>query len=121
MEYSAVIQPPITFCSFIQRGTDSSTVTPQITLVFPHSTRVEPVACGAMWFWKRMGRSCEGERPSARMAEMMGIGSVGFILARRDVKAALRQDNTYPSPKAEHLGYRRNRPGGGPPIFASIF
>ena len=44
MEYSAVIQPPTTFCSFIQRGTDSSTVTPQITRVLPHSIKVEPVA-----------------------------------------------------------------------------
>ena len=50
MEYSAVSQPPATFCSFIQRGTDSSTVTPQMTRVLPHSMSVEPVACGAMWF-----------------------------------------------------------------------
>src|SRR5204862_16463 len=42
MEYSAVIQPPVTFCSFIQRGTVSSTVMPQITRVFPNSTSVEP-------------------------------------------------------------------------------
>ena len=44
MEYSAVIQPPVTPCSFIQRGTVSSTVTPQMTRVLPHSISVEPVA-----------------------------------------------------------------------------
>jgi hypothetical protein len=48
MEYSAVIQPPETFCSFIHLGTASSTVTPQMTRVLPHSINVEPVACGAM-------------------------------------------------------------------------
>ena len=41
---AAVIHPPATFCSFIQRGTVSSTVTPQITRVRPHSISVEPVA-----------------------------------------------------------------------------
>lgn len=45
-----MIQPPGTFCSFIQRGTTSSTVTPQITRVLPHSISVDPVAYGAMWF-----------------------------------------------------------------------
>lgn len=44
MEYSAVIQPPGTFCSFIQRGTVSSTVTPQITRVLPQAISVEPAA-----------------------------------------------------------------------------
>jgi hypothetical protein len=44
IEYSAVIQPPLTFCSFIHFGTISSTVTPQITRVLPHSMSVEPVA-----------------------------------------------------------------------------
>jgi hypothetical protein len=43
-----VIQPPSTFCSFIQRGTVSSMVTPQMTRVLPHSTSVEPAAYGAM-------------------------------------------------------------------------
>ena len=33
IEYSAVSQPPVTACSFIQRGTASSIVTPQITRV----------------------------------------------------------------------------------------
>ena len=50
IEYSAVIQPPLTFWSFIHRGTDSSIVTPQITRVCPHSINVDPVACGAMSF-----------------------------------------------------------------------
>jgi hypothetical protein len=40
----------MTPCSFIQRGTLSSTVTPQITRVLPHSISVEPVAWGAMPF-----------------------------------------------------------------------
>src|SRR2546428_7503862 len=66
MEYSAVIQPPGTPCSFIQRGTISSTVTPQITRVLPHSTSVDPVAYGAMPFWKRTGLSSSSLRPSAR-------------------------------------------------------
>ena len=44
MEYYAVIQPPATPCSFIQRGTDSSIVTPQMTRVLPHSMSVEPAA-----------------------------------------------------------------------------
>jgi hypothetical protein len=35
MEYSAVIQPPGTCCSFIQRGTTSSMVTAQMTRVLP--------------------------------------------------------------------------------------
>src|SRR5258708_2705642 len=68
MEYSAVIQPPVTSCSFIQRGTDSSTVTPQITRVLPHSTSVEPVAYGAMPLMNRRGQSCSGIRPSPRTA-----------------------------------------------------
>src|SRR5947208_1376089 len=66
MEYSAVIHPPMTFCSFIQRGTFSSTVTPQITRVLPHSIKVEPVAYGAMPFRKRSGRNWFTARPSAR-------------------------------------------------------
>src|SRR5579859_993274 len=37
-----------------------------MTRVLPHSTSVEPVAFGAMWFWKRMGRSWFAARPSAR-------------------------------------------------------
>jgi hypothetical protein len=35
---------------FIQRGTDSSMVTPQMTRVLPPSMSVEPVAWGAMPF-----------------------------------------------------------------------
>src|SRR5208283_3137339 len=66
MEYSAVIQPPATFCSFIQRGTVSSTVTPQITRVLPHSIKVDPVAYGATPFWNRIGRNWSGFRPSGR-------------------------------------------------------
>ena len=47
IEYSAVSQPPVTPCSFIQRGTISSTITPQITRVLPIATRTDPVALGA--------------------------------------------------------------------------
>src|ERR1700691_2781819 len=75
MEYSAVIQPPRTFCSFIQRGTDSSTVTPQITRVLPHSINVEPVAYGAMLFTKCSGRIWFGRRPSARTEMVVGVGA----------------------------------------------
>jgi hypothetical protein len=38
IEYSPVSQPPITPCSFIQRGTFSSIITPQMTRVFPIET-----------------------------------------------------------------------------------
>src|SRR5438034_11842003 len=76
MEYSAVIHPPTTFCSFIQRGTASSTVTPQMTRVWPHSMSVEPLALGAMWFTNRMGRSASGERPSGRRRGAM-VGLAG--------------------------------------------
>src|SRR5262249_37250299 len=70
MEYSAVIQPPLMFCSFIQRGTVSSTVTPQITRVLPHSMSVEPVACGAMWFRNRIERNWFAPRASGRRLSM---------------------------------------------------
>ena len=50
IEYSAVIHPPGTFCSFIHRGTASSTLTAQMTRVWPQATSVEPAALGAMWF-----------------------------------------------------------------------
>src|ERR1039457_5809556 len=75
MEYSAVIQPPVTLCSFIQRGTFSSIIMPQITRVLPHSMSVEPVACGAMLSWNRSGRNWFGCRPSARKAGAAGVGS----------------------------------------------
>ena len=44
MEYSAVIHPPVTFWSFIQRGTFSSTVTAQITCVRPQVASTDPAA-----------------------------------------------------------------------------
>ena len=47
MEYSALIQPPSTFCSRIQPGTFFSIVAAHITLVLPNDTSTEPVACGA--------------------------------------------------------------------------
>ncbi len=57
IEYSAVIQPPVTPCSFIQRGTEFSTEAAQITRVFPAAISTDPAACGAMPGWKVKGRS----------------------------------------------------------------
>src|SRR5436190_14312816 len=66
MEYSAVSQPPVTPCSFIQRGTVSSIVTEQITRVLPMVTKTEPLACGATFNSKLIGRISSGIRPSFR-------------------------------------------------------
>src|SRR4029077_14995928 len=66
MEYSAVSQPPVTLCSFIQRGTASSIITPQITRVLPIETSTEPLACGAMPKSNATGRSRSLPRPSIR-------------------------------------------------------
>ena len=66
MEYSDVSQPPVTFCSFIQRGTVSSIITPQITRVLPIPTSTEPLACGAMFNSKLIGRTWSDARPSER-------------------------------------------------------
>src|SRR5207248_2089696 len=66
IEYSAVSQPPVTPCSFIQRGTASSTVTAQITRVLPIETSTEPLACGATFNSKLSGRLSSGPRPSFR-------------------------------------------------------
>src|SRR6266487_1790235 len=69
MEYSAVSQPPVTPCSFIQRGTPSSIMTAQITHVFPRATSTEPLACGATFNSKLIGRISSGSRPSFRCIE----------------------------------------------------
>src|SRR5213595_1614262 len=66
IEYSAVSQPPVTPCSFIQRGTASSMVTAQITRVLPIETSTEPLACGATFNSKLSGRLSSGPRPSFR-------------------------------------------------------
>ena len=66
IEYSAVSQPPETFCSFIQRGTPGSMQAVQITRVFPVATTTEPAACGAMPGVKERGRSSSSARPSCR-------------------------------------------------------
>src|SRR4029077_20779580 len=66
IEYSAVSQPPVTPCSFIQRGTPSSIVTAQITRVLPIDTRTEPLACGATYNSKLIGRISSGARLSFR-------------------------------------------------------
>jgi hypothetical protein len=56
IEYSAVSHPPLTPCSFIQRGTVSSIITPQITRVLPIATRTDPLALGAIPSSNEMGR-----------------------------------------------------------------
>src|SRR6266480_2559617 len=66
IEYSAVSQPPVTPCSFIQRGRASSIVMAQITRVLPIDTSAEPLACGATFNSKLMGRISSGARPSLR-------------------------------------------------------
>src|SRR5439155_10669078 len=66
IEYSAVSQPPVTPCSFIQRGTASSIITPHITRVLPIETSTEPLACGATFNSKWSGRISSGPRPSLR-------------------------------------------------------
>src|SRR4029077_11622748 len=66
MEYSAVSQPPVTPCSFIQRGTASSNVTAQIRRVLPIETSTDPLACGATFNSKLSGRISSGPRPSLR-------------------------------------------------------
>ena len=59
-------QPPVTPCSFIQRGTPSSIVTAQITRVLPIETSSDPLACGATFNSKLSGRISSGPRPSLR-------------------------------------------------------
>src|SRR6266481_8360201 len=66
IEYSAVSQPPVTACSFIQRGTFSSIITAQITRVLPIETKTEPLAYGATFNSKLIGRISSGARPSFR-------------------------------------------------------
>src|SRR4030095_6120054 len=66
IEYSAVSQPPVTACSFIQRGTASSIVMAQITRVLPIDTSTEPLACGATFNSKLTDRSSSAPRPSVR-------------------------------------------------------
>src|SRR5205809_6950826 len=66
IEYSAVSQPPVTPCSFIQRGTASSIVTAQITRVLPIETSTDPLACGATFNSKLSERISAGPRPSVR-------------------------------------------------------
>src|SRR6266478_9023035 len=66
IEYSALSQPPVTPCSFIQRGTFSSMVTPQITRVLPMATSTDPPAYGAMPRSNATGRNSSPLRPSIR-------------------------------------------------------
>src|SRR4029453_6714894 len=82
IEYSAVSQPPVTPCSFIQRGTVSSIVTPQITRVCPIETSTEPLACGATFNSKLIERISSGPRPSFR--SMAGNLNVAGLCATKD-------------------------------------
>ena len=82
IEYSAVSQPPVTPCSFIQRGTTSSIVTPQITRVCPIETSTEPLACGATFSSKSTDRISSGPRPSFRC--IAGNLNVAGICATKD-------------------------------------
>src|ERR1043166_2092592 len=66
IEYSAVSQPPLTPCSFIQRGTTSSIVTAQITRVLPMETITEPLACDATFNSKLSERISSDRRPPFR-------------------------------------------------------
>src|ERR1051325_8319650 len=68
IEYSAVRHPPLTPCSFIQRGTVSSIVTPQMTRVFPIATKTDPLAYGAIPISNETGRSWLAARPSLRLS-----------------------------------------------------
>ena len=77
MEYSAVSQPPETFCARIQPGTPSSTVAEQITRVSPKQTSTEPVAFGATLGWKEIGRSWALVRLSGRV--MRGRVRAGWV------------------------------------------
>src|SRR2546429_9181671 len=82
MEYSAVSQPPVTPCSFIQRGTASSIVTPQITRVCPIDTSTELLAYGATFNSKLIERISSDPRPSFRC--MDGNLDVAGICATKD-------------------------------------
>src|SRR6266571_8919421 len=79
IEYSAVSQPPVTPCSFIQRGTVSSIVTAQITRVLPMETKTEPLACGATFNSKLIGRISSGARPSFRCIDVEGRCGPHFL------------------------------------------
>ena len=66
IEYSAVSHPPLTPCSFIQRGTPSLIIALQITRVLPKDASTEPWALGAIPGSKKTGRSAWKGRPSGR-------------------------------------------------------
>jgi hypothetical protein len=70
MEYSAVSQPPLTFCTCIQRGTASSMVAAQTTFVLPKATSTDPAAWGAM-----PGSKVTGRNPSAARPKDLSMGA----------------------------------------------
>src|SRR5437588_9226587 len=86
IEYSAVSQPPVTLCSFIQRGTVSSIITPQITRVLPMATRTEPLAFGAMPSSNEIGRIWFGARPSVRCMEPTLKHQIPSTKSQRNIK-----------------------------------
>src|SRR5438045_1146550 len=101
----------MTFCSFIQRGTFSSTVTPQMTRVLPHSIKVEPVAYGAMPFRKRSGRNWFTARPSARKEGTADCDSdiTRAMLNVRRVMARFRLSSVCPSETLAQISIHRLR------------
>src|SRR5215813_4535110 len=92
IEYSAVSQPPGTPCSFIQRGTPSSIVTPQITRVCPIEASTEPLACGATFNSKLIERLSSGPRPSIRC--IAGNLDKAGICATKDLQGEIKGTET---------------------------
>src|SRR6476661_3642656 len=92
IEYSAVSQPPVTPCSFIHRGTVSSIVTAQITRVLPMETKTDPLACGATFNSKLIGRIPSGARPSLRCINLKhrcGLRFLRYTFCRGDTDTAI--------------------------------
>jgi hypothetical protein len=83
--HAAVIHPPVLFCSFIQRGTLSSMVAAQMTLVFPNEISTEPWACGAIPLSRVTGRISWGWRLAWRFIKNRSL------MARRP----LRQEGSF--------------------------
>ena len=79
MLYSAVIQPPSIPCIRIQRGTVSSTDTPQIIWVLPIRRSTEPFEEGATFFLNFNARNSLGLRPSIRCVFALGVFLVAHV------------------------------------------
>src|SRR6267154_37964 len=86
MEYSAVIQPPPTPCSFIHLGTDGSMVAAQMTWVFPVAIKTDPSAFGAISAVNRRGRSWSFERPASLASSNGESERFGMVITRPDIR-----------------------------------